>query len=296
VGIKNALGRIIILIGDDILISSNFIENHIMFHSEWPHCSDACIGLIEWAKHIEMNTFLELITSKDGGQQFSYDLISKQDPENIGYRFFWSSNISFKRLFCLTHGLFNENIFKHAMWEDIELGYRLENIGLLLHFRENCKGYHDHQIDFEGFAERQRMVGWYSPDLFRLGIPVGYSCRDYEKDRLYSKKALYGIINAVKTFEKNCKPSDLLILKRVYNNGLYYAAMFGYKERENNLNEETDGITTLMYNLSLADEQIRQKDQLLTECNSQIKSFLNSWSWKITAPLRRLLGLLKGQP
>jgi len=296
VGIKNALGRIIILIGDDILISSNFVENHLIFHSEWPQFSNACLGSIEWAKNIDMNPFLELITSKDGGQQFNFDLISNQNPENIGYRFFWSSNISLKRLFCLTHGLFNENIFKHAMWEDIELGYRLENIGLIFHFRENCKGYHDHQINFEGFAERQRMVGWYSPDLFRLGIPIGYSCRGYEKKRLYSKKALYDIINAVKTFEKKCQPSGFSILKRVYNSGLYYAAMVGYKERENNLDEEAGGIIALMYNLSLVDEQIRQKDQLLNECNSQIQSFLNSWSWKITAPLRRLLGLLKGRP
>ena len=295
VGIRNALGGIIILLGDDILTSPNFIENHLVFHSEWPQFSNTCLGSTEWAKNIDMNTFLELITSKEGGQQFNYDLILKQDQENIGYCFFWSSNISFKRLFCLTHGLFNENIFKHAMWEDIELGYRLEKIGLTLHFRENCKGYHDHQVDFEGFAERQRMVGWYSHDLFRSGIPIGYSCRGYEKDRLHSKKALYDIINAVKTFERNCQESDFSILKRVYNHSLYYAAMVGYKERDNDLKEVADGIIALMYNLSLADEQIREKDQLLTECNSKIQSFLNSWSWKITSPLRWILRMAKGK-
>lgn len=270
-GIKNAEGHTIILIGDDMIMGPKFIENHINFHRVNPQLSHACLGFIDWSKDIEISPFMKLITSKEGGQQFNYDYVEKQDPENIGYTVFWSSNVSFKRLFCVTHGLFNDKVFKHAMWEDIELGYRLEKAGLILHFRKDYKVYHEHKINFERFAERQRMVGWYSHDLSHLGIPSEYSCGGHERDMLYSKDALKDIVKAVKEYELENKKNDLPLMNKIYNSALYYAALVGYKEREEKLKRKVGGIVALLYNLLLKKEQIHSKDAHICTIEATIR-------------------------
>lgn len=299
--LKNALGKVIVLIGDDMIMEPGFTEGHIRFHDEWPGLGHACIGLTEWSKDIDVNPLMEYIT-KEGGQQFCFDYLASQpDHDNISYGFFWSSNISFKRLLPLTYGLFNSEVFKHAMWEDVELGYRLNRAGLVLHFRKGLVVYHEHRIDFEKFAERQRMVGWYSHDLASMGVPLGYGCTVDDRARFYSRRALNDIVSAVKSFEKDC--GDKEILKRLYEGGLYFAAIVGYKEREGGLREDAGGTVALLHNLSLSDKlvqgiaekyrQIAEKDRQLAEKDKQLESLMNSYSWKITAPMRKVLGWFK---
>lgn len=294
-GIRKACGRIIILVGDDMLMESSFIEYHVKFHLEWPQLSHACLGFIDWSKDIEVNVLMELITSKKGGQQFSYDMVFERDPDNIGCDVFLSSNISFKRLLSLTHALFNDKVFKHAMWEDIELGYRLERAGLVIHFRKNCIVYHEHEMIFEGFAERQKMVGWYSHDLHDIGIETEYSAKENEKNRIYSKKTLMDIVKALSKLEEDHYRDNSAMLRDMYNSGLRYAALVGYLDRKNELNEDSDASTAIMFNALLADHQLLEKDRQLTEKDRQLQEkemqiqyMLNSRSWRITAPLRWL--------
>ena len=60
----NSDGHIIILIGDDMLMEPDFIENHLRCHQSWPQISHACLGLIEWQKDIEVSPLMEFITKE----------------------------------------------------------------------------------------------------------------------------------------------------------------------------------------------------------------------------------------
>lgn len=296
-GILNSHGDIILLVGDDMIMSADFIAKHVKFHRQWPQTGHACLGYIDWSSDIKVNPLMKYITS-DGGQQFNWNYVLKQDPENIGYRSFWSSNLSFKKTFSLTHGLFNSMIFRHAMLEDAELGHRLDKAGLVLHFRKGCIVYHEHEITFEGFANRQRMVGWYSHNLAKLGIDVNYT--RVESERLYSIEALEEIIKAVKEFENNCSENEYQILERLYGFGLYYAAHVGYMERKGELKKGVGGIVALQNNLWLTQKEIEnlnlkmfKMNRLLAKKEKHIQEILTSKSWKIIAGLRRLLKPLK---
>ena len=298
-GIKSSEGNIVILIGDDMISKPDFIENHTKFHNEWPQLSHACLGMVEWPKDFDVDPLMDFITG-EGGQQFGYEKAFSRDPDNLGFEFFWSSNISFKRDFILTHGLFNSHVFKHAMWEDIELGFRLHSAGLIIHLRKECMEFHNHKVSFREFSERQRMVGWYSHEVNKLGLPLGYSCDTYEKAKWYSREALTDIENSIEEYNKNADAKKLPELKMIYNTALYYAAMVGYNERCNNVQEKTGGIVSLLYNLSLAEkkltkntEQLEQKDMQLEAKKRELNAVLNSYRWKITSPMGWLLDKLE---
>lgn len=265
-GLHNASGHIIILVGDDTIMSPGFIECHLSFHKKCPEIASTCLGLIEWSEDIEVDDFMRHITSKDGGQQFNYDLLDEGDPNNIGYGFFWSSNLSFKRLFVLTQGLFNEKIFKLAMWEDTELGYRLERCGMQLHYRKDCVVFHEHKVDLDSFARRQRMVGWHGRDLTELGIPCFMKPSDLEKSWFYSSDATEGIVKAVKTLKENgeIEPSTM---KDLYNFVLTYASLIGIEEREDRLKTGLGCDEAIFYNFFLTKEQLSRREMQIEELN-----------------------------
>ena len=304
-GLKSAQGKIIILLGDDMIVPTDYVANHLKFHKQWPQYSHACLGFIDWPKGIGVTPLMEYITT-DGGQQFCWDEISKMDSDDIGWKFFWSSNISFKRKYCLAHALFDYEVFRHAMWEDIELGFRLDKAGLVLHFRKGFVVYHEHKINLESFAERQRMVGWYIHDLYSMGVDIGFTRNPEENAMLYSRDAIKYIVNTTDEFEKNCADCDKSILKKIYNYVLYYSTLVGYEERKNNLEEVLRSDAILLYNMSRTHElykfnslrlaetevQLAEKDQQITSMDSYIKALKKSLSWRITAPLRKLFALI----
>ena len=274
VGIRNSSGEVIILIGDDMIMSHDFIENHLRFHEEWPQMGHACLGFINWPEDIEVNAFMKFITSPEGGQQFNYGYIESQNPDNLKWDCFWSSNLSFKKLFSLTNGLFNQQVFKMAMWEDIELGYRLGRAGLSLHYRKECKVYHEHKINFEGFIERQRMVGWHYPELKKTGLPAEYMIAGNE-NRIYSRKALSAIVKLLSGSEADMGCNDTETFNRLHNYALKYATLVGSKERENRLRENVDGDMALLMNLALSEQELAEKDSQLQERDARISELDN---------------------
>jgi len=234
-GLSRANGEIILLIGDDMIMAPEFIEKHVRFHMEWPQVGHACLGYIDWSPDIEVTRFMEYIVSSRGGQQFCWSRVEQEDPDNISWGFFWSSNLSFKRSFCLIHGLFNEEIFKHAMWEDVELGYRLSLAGMILHYRQELLVYHEHALTVASFLERQRKVGWYLCDMEKLGVPIAGIAQIVEPTRRCSRQVLEEMKGALSV--ANEKGVDAETLELLYRYCFQYAKMTGYHERMNSLQE-----------------------------------------------------------
>jgi glycosyltransferase involved in cell wall biosynthesis len=265
-GINESSGEITILLGDDMLAAPTLVADHLRFHQEHSALSHGCLGFVDWAEGIEVNGLMRHVTSRDGGQQFNYEEVETQDPENVSWGAFWSGNLSFKKSFTLTHGLFNAEVFKHALWEDIELGYRLHNAGLVLHFRKECKAGHNHMLTLQGFAERQRLAGWYTHELEKLGVPVKAWRTDYIAEGYWSRKALKQTTEMLHAFGKHSGSDHKEIPARVYNTWLSYAAKVGYAERENALDDEVEAAVAHLHNLSL----VEQKLESLKEDNRRI--------------------------
>lgn len=86
-----------------------------------------------------------------------FDLI--KDPENAGFAFFVTGNLSMDRSLLNEIGGFDER-FRHYGWEDIDLGYRFERAGGRLKFDEKARAIHAHRpMTRRDLWERERAVG-----------------------------------------------------------------------------------------------------------------------------------------
>ena len=155
-GIKYAKMPLLCFIGDDILPDSEFLKEHLHFHKR--HNKDGymvVIGYTTWPKNVRVTPFMRYIG--EYGPQFGYSLIKGNGP--LRFNFFYTSNISMpKNLLAGVEYIFEED-FKTYGWEDIELAYRLERMGMRLFYNPAAVAYHDHETDILSFCKRQLKVG-----------------------------------------------------------------------------------------------------------------------------------------
>lgn len=152
-GIGEARGEVILFIGDDIYATKNFLFEHVQFHQENPQANKACLGLTQWYPQKMVTPFMEWLTN--GGPQFAYHLLKAGEVAN--FWFFYTSNLSLKKSLLNTHSF--DTDFKSYGWEDIELGYRLEEEGLKLIYKPSALAYHDHYADESSLKKRMINVG-----------------------------------------------------------------------------------------------------------------------------------------
>lgn len=120
-GIRAAKGEYILFIDDDVLPHEDLLIEHLRFHDKYP--KSVVKG---WVNHVDT---LEI--PKD----------PKFTSQDISTAFFWTSNVSVKREYLFTAGLFDE-AFREYGWEDLELGYRLRKLGLKCRFNKKAVAFH----------------------------------------------------------------------------------------------------------------------------------------------------------
>jgi len=151
-GIKESTGEIILFVGDDIVSSRRLLREHFEWHQKFKEENIAVLGFVSWSSDIKITPFMKWIESN--GLQFAYPLI--KNCGDLGFKFFYTANISVKRRFFLKNNLFFDEQFKHAAFEDTELGYRFCKIGGKIVYNKNAIGYHYHPITFSSFCLRTK--------------------------------------------------------------------------------------------------------------------------------------------
>ena len=118
--------QVCLLIGDDILVSPDFVQQHLTLHRYRPELQVVGLGLTRWNEDGQAVTpFMRWLDS--GGFQFAYgDLLNGVSPT---WQHFYTSNLSLKTEHLRKHP-FDES-FPTAAMEDMELGYRMEMRGAL---------------------------------------------------------------------------------------------------------------------------------------------------------------------
>lgn len=222
-GIGEAKGEVIVLIGDDIIVNKEFLEEHYKVHKAHPENRYACLGFIDWHPEIEVNAVMKWLTNgsaifgKFGGHQFAFEKLEGEDFAD--YNFFYTSNISIKRGLLLVEPF--DDSFSSYGWEDIELGYRLtKKHNLKLVYNPKAVGYHHHVITLDSMKRRMIMIG------------KGTHLIDSLHPELHKRPSfLKGIIFTILGF-----PLVIGIFKMMEFHNLYYYAiskrhfMKGYRE------------------------------------------------------------------
>jgi hypothetical protein len=175
-GIRVAVAPLVLLIADDIFLAPGAIAAHLEGHRRHPEASTTILGRVLQSPRLDESVFL-----------------SKWDPWHLGaiaddtelpYYMFWACNISFKRAFMTSHGMFLDEFGRGgaANHEDAELGHRLLPHGLRVFTSSEALGYHHHVDTLEGVFKRSYERGVNFHD-FRLRVPhpeVAIAYRDYD--------------------------------------------------------------------------------------------------------------------
>jgi glycosyltransferase involved in cell wall biosynthesis len=161
-GLRHALGSVTLFLGDDTWPSATLVARHLAFHRLCADRNDAMLGRARWAPECRPTEFMKWL--EKSGIQFGYP---RTGSELLPGRFFYTSNVSAKTALLRDSGGFNED-FKNAACEDVELGLRLERIGMRLHFDAEALVDHFHPVDLVSVLRRMKVVGAASAQLAAL--------------------------------------------------------------------------------------------------------------------------------
>ena len=152
-----AKGTIIIIIGDDIEVNEEFVQQHLDWHTTHNAIGDAVLGYVTWPESIKPNNFMRWLET--GGRYFFFPYADFQSGHTVDCQNFYTCNISIKRSLLYSTNLFDES-FPYASHEDIELGERLRLEGMTLYYEQSIQGYHHHFLHIEGIAKRVYLMGY----------------------------------------------------------------------------------------------------------------------------------------
>ncbi len=167
-GVEAARGKTVVLLGDDTVPTPGWLSAHCEARHRYRHHDVlAVVGYTSLHTHVRRTPFVDWLYRE--GDQFAYGLI--EDPEDVPFRFFYSSNLSLPRS-CLLEDPFDPS-FPHAAWEDIELGYRLEKKGMRIVFEKRAHLLHDHATSLRAFCRRQERAGVSAVVFYRRHPELG---------------------------------------------------------------------------------------------------------------------------
>lgn len=151
-GAAESRGDVVLFIQDDILAAPDLLERHLDLHRRHPEKTAAGVGRVTWPPDWTVDHFMHWLDN--GGPQFGYHEVVGRD--RVSFRHFYTCNVSLKQEAILEHP-FDEAIVYG--FEDIELAFRLERAGFVLHYDEQALGWHHHRRSFEDYQRRQYKAG-----------------------------------------------------------------------------------------------------------------------------------------
>lgn len=153
-GVEASSGEITLFLGDDTVPQRGWLQAHLEAHRL--HCKgppSAVLGYTAFPPEHD-SPFLRWIN--EYGAQFGYALI--EDPTDVPFNFFYTSNISLPRELFEALGGFRED-FPAAAWEDIEFAYRAIGSGMVIRYLPSARTIHHHRIRVGSFCARQETSG-----------------------------------------------------------------------------------------------------------------------------------------
>lgn len=153
-GTREADGDVVVYLGDDTVpADEGFLRGHAGLHAAAGDERYAVVGRVAWPPG-EATDFMEWAARS--GVQFGFGMIERGfvAPD----RFFYTSNLSVRRGTVLQVGGFDER-YASAALEDVDLGARLQMLGLRLWYEPELIVLHHHPTTLAASLRRTRGVG-----------------------------------------------------------------------------------------------------------------------------------------
>jgi GT2 family glycosyltransferase len=150
-GWRAAGTRLVLFLDDDVLPSPGLLAQHLSWHRDAPASEVGVLGHVRWAPEVRVTPFMRWL---EHGVQFDYVNIRGTDA---GWGRFYTANISLKRAILERVGGFDEEELPF-MYEDLDLGYRLNHLGFRLLYNRRAVGDHLHVTDLDEWRRRVRLI------------------------------------------------------------------------------------------------------------------------------------------
>jgi GT2 family glycosyltransferase len=146
-GWRAAQAPIVLFLGDDILADRQLLREHLRWHEQHPDERIGVLGHVRWAHELDVTPFMRWL---EHGMQFNYPTIQGIEA---GWGHFYTSNVSVKRSVLESVGGFDEQRFPF-LYEDLDLAYRLSDLGFRLLYNRRARAEHLHQSTLEEWKRR----------------------------------------------------------------------------------------------------------------------------------------------
>ena len=186
-GVAQAEGELVVFLDDDMVVVPGFLRAHIRCHdgadSADPSVGRVVIGNVIPAKQVPGDRLNRYLATRG---------VHKLPPgEAVPFRYFVTNNSSLRRSDLIRVGPFDERL---VAWggEDLELGYRLKEMGLEFFYCPSAISYHTHFRTLEEVCRLSETFGEQSVPILVRKCPVLRSTLwlDFEEPMRLSRDTL----------------------------------------------------------------------------------------------------------
>lgn len=175
-GVKEATGEVVIFLDNDIIPTPQFIAEHAKIQQDL-NPKLVVVGKTAWDPALRITPFMHWL---EEGAQFDYRRMSRGE---VDFQSFYTSNLSLKRQF-IADNPFDEkfNLSGATAYEDTELGFRLQKLGMRILYNQFALAYHHEIKDFDLVSKRRFNEGRLSRLLYAKHPEIAHYFKDSLKD------------------------------------------------------------------------------------------------------------------
>ncbi|NNL86431.1 MAG: glycosyltransferase, partial [Myxococcales bacterium] len=149
-GLAECRAPLVLILNDDALPDPELVATHLQAHANAPK-NTAVLGSFRFSESALKSPFVQILDSSD----LLFNFPALRHGEHHDWTFFWTCNLSLSVSAIREVGGFDDERFREAICEDVELGYRLERCGFSVVYREDAICHHDHVLTPASYFRRQ---------------------------------------------------------------------------------------------------------------------------------------------
>ncbi len=171
---EHCRAALVLILNDDAVPAPDLLAGHVAAHA---HVGErvAILGTFHFTARSLSNPFVQVLQATN----LLFDFPGLRNFGLHDWKFFWTCNISLPLALLREVGGFDAELFKEAIVEDSELGYRLHQRGVQVLYREDLRCEHDHVVDSAAYFRRMQRLGANVARMYRKhGDPKVIWCPD----------------------------------------------------------------------------------------------------------------------
>ena len=178
---------LLLFLGADILPEPTTVEQHLQFHQRYPEENKVAFGPTVFPERLREEPFRRWLD--ESGVQFGAPFT--KGPRAVPKNFFYVTNTSIKKFFQERAGQYDER-FPYHMTDDYEMGIRMRQIGIDMHYLPDAVCLHEHAVTLEERTQVMKQAA-HSARIYESLFPEhGTLYKQYTSRRWHVGRAFLG--------------------------------------------------------------------------------------------------------